>query len=436
MRDPSANTRRIVESALRERELELAPPLAEVGSTTRAAGDGPVGGRPRAAVAARGARLGTARGLPRARAELPAAVRVRARRRGGPVRLGARPARPPAGAPAITNGYDRRGRICRLGGARLARVTWAARCGRSTSTTVYRLHSRAVYASALAVLRDPGRAEDVTQEVFLRLWRDPGRFDPARGPLGPYLRLMARSRALDLWRSERSGERARERAGLLRERDEAPDHERPDVAAEHDADRTHADRGAAPAALRPGRGDLPALLRRPRRDRDRRARRRARGHGQGPHPDRAREAARRGRGRMTVAVAAQRALLDEALPEYDVNEVHSRELAVPPEVDLGRASARVEAARGQAARAADGASARCRRCSHAAPGSSFGRSDTLIDLFLRDGLRRARRAARARSSPPGRSAASGASTGNQPLPDRLDRGVRRRSTSRATRRRR
>ena len=104
--------------------------------------------------------------------------------------------------------------------------------------TVYRLHSRAVYASALAVLRDPGRAEDVTQEVFLRLWRDPGRFDPARGPLGPYLRLMARSRALDLWRSERSGERARERASLLREREEAPDHERPDAAAERDAERT------------------------------------------------------------------------------------------------------------------------------------------------------------------------------------------------------
>ena len=104
--------------------------------------------------------------------------------------------------------------------------------------TVYRLHSRAVYASALAVLRDPGRAEDVTQEVFLRLWHNPGRFDPTRGPLGPYLRLMARSRALDLWRSERSGERARERASLLSERDEAPDHERPDAAAEHDADRT------------------------------------------------------------------------------------------------------------------------------------------------------------------------------------------------------
>jgi RNA polymerase sigma-70 factor, ECF subfamily len=102
---------------------------------------------------------------------------------------------------------------------------------------LYRVHSRSVYAAALAVLRDPGRAEDVTQEVFFRLWRDPDRFDPERGPLGPYLRLMARSRALDLWRSERSGDRARERAGMLREREEAPDHERPDAAAEHDADR-------------------------------------------------------------------------------------------------------------------------------------------------------------------------------------------------------
>ena len=81
---------------------------------------------------------------------------------------------------------------------------------RRLPTTVYRPPlTRPSTPSALAVLRDPGRAEDVTQEVFLRLWRNPGRFDPARGALGPYLRLMARSRALDLWRSERSGERAR-----------------------------------------------------------------------------------------------------------------------------------------------------------------------------------------------------------------------------------
>jgi RNA polymerase sigma-70 factor, ECF subfamily len=106
--------------------------------------------------------------------------------------------------------------------------------------SIYRRHATSVHASALAVLRDPGRAEDVTQEVFLRFWRDPGRFDASRGPLGPYLRLMARSRALDIWRSERSGDRARERAALLRGREEAPDEERPDAAAEHDADRTSA----------------------------------------------------------------------------------------------------------------------------------------------------------------------------------------------------
>jgi RNA polymerase sigma-70 factor (ECF subfamily) len=110
---------------------------------------------------------------------------------------------------------------------------------------LYREHARAVHASALSVLRDPGRAEDVTQEVFLRLWRNPGRFDPARGALGPYLRLMARSRALDIWRSERSAERAIERAGILAGRDEAPDHERPDAAAEH-----HSERAGAMRALR------------------------------------------------------------------------------------------------------------------------------------------------------------------------------------------
>jgi RNA polymerase sigma-70 factor (ECF subfamily) len=102
---------------------------------------------------------------------------------------------------------------------------------------LYRRYRRRIVAYAHRLVGDPGRAEDVTQEVFLRLWSDPSRFDPSRGQLGPYLRLMARSRALDVWRSERSGERALERAGRLRQRDEAPDEQRPDAAAEHDSDR-------------------------------------------------------------------------------------------------------------------------------------------------------------------------------------------------------
>jgi len=61
------------------------------------------------------------------------------------------------------------------------------------------------------VLRDAGRAEDVVQDVFLRLWRRPDAYDPSRGPLSVYLRLMARSRALDLWREAEVRDRTRRR---------------------------------------------------------------------------------------------------------------------------------------------------------------------------------------------------------------------------------
>jgi RNA polymerase sigma-70 factor (ECF subfamily) len=75
----------------------------------------------------------------------------------------------------------------------------------------YREHERAVYNAALRVLGDPARAEDVVQDVFMRVWRRPGSFDPSRGALGSYLRLMARSRALDLWRESDAASRARDR---------------------------------------------------------------------------------------------------------------------------------------------------------------------------------------------------------------------------------
>ena len=57
-----------------------------------------------------------------------------------------------------------------------------------------------MYGAAFRVLGDAGLAQDAVQDVFLRIWRRPGAFDPSRGELGSYLRMMARSRALDLWR--------------------------------------------------------------------------------------------------------------------------------------------------------------------------------------------------------------------------------------------
>lgn len=64
---------------------------------------------------------------------------------------------------------------------------------------------------ALAVLRDRLAAEEVVQDVFLHLWRDPGSYDPARGALHTYVALLAQSRSLDRRRSRSAGETARSR---------------------------------------------------------------------------------------------------------------------------------------------------------------------------------------------------------------------------------
>src|SRR3954447_19099509 len=76
---------------------------------------------------------------------------------------------------------------------------------------LYDEHAAAVYGSALRVLGNPATAQDVAQDVFLRLWRRPGAFDARRGDLGAYLRLMARSRALHPWGPAAAGGRARGR---------------------------------------------------------------------------------------------------------------------------------------------------------------------------------------------------------------------------------
>ena len=73
----------------------------------------------------------------------------------------------------------------------------------------------------MRVLKDPGRADDVAQEVFERLWRDPARYDERRGELGPYLQLVARSRALDAWRADAALDRATDRLQVVSARDEA-----------------------------------------------------------------------------------------------------------------------------------------------------------------------------------------------------------------------
>jgi RNA polymerase sigma-70 factor (ECF subfamily) len=57
-----------------------------------------------------------------------------------------------------------------------------------------------VYSIALRVLKDTGQAEDVMQEIFLQVWRNPGAFERGRGSLGAWLAVVARNRAVDVLR--------------------------------------------------------------------------------------------------------------------------------------------------------------------------------------------------------------------------------------------
>jgi RNA polymerase sigma-70 factor (ECF subfamily) len=67
-------------------------------------------------------------------------------------------------------------------------------------------YSKIVYSVALRVLRDPASAEDVLQEVFMQIWRNPNSFIATRGSLGGWLAVVARNRSIDALRRKRPSE--------------------------------------------------------------------------------------------------------------------------------------------------------------------------------------------------------------------------------------
>jgi RNA polymerase sigma-70 factor (ECF subfamily) len=73
----------------------------------------------------------------------------------------------------------------------------------------YSRHSGAVHGLARRILRDETLAEEITQEVFLRLWNNAEKFDAARGSLRSFLLAHTHGRSVDLIRSE-SARRTRE----------------------------------------------------------------------------------------------------------------------------------------------------------------------------------------------------------------------------------
>jgi RNA polymerase sigma factor (sigma-70 family) len=67
---------------------------------------------------------------------------------------------------------------------------------------LYQRFGRPCYSLARRICADEGLAEDVVQEVFLTLWRDPSRFDPARGGFATWLLTLIHHKAVDAVRRE------------------------------------------------------------------------------------------------------------------------------------------------------------------------------------------------------------------------------------------
>jgi RNA polymerase sigma-70 factor, ECF subfamily len=73
------------------------------------------------------------------------------------------------------------------------------RIARRDQTALAALYDR--YAGMLSsvlnrILRDTQAAEEILQDIFFQLWRDPSRFDAARGSLPGWLMVIARNRAI------------------------------------------------------------------------------------------------------------------------------------------------------------------------------------------------------------------------------------------------
>lgn len=75
---------------------------------------------------------------------------------------------------------------------------------------LYRRYGRLVYSLAFRVVGTAEEAEDVTQEIFLKLWQTCD-YNPQRGALSTYLSLMTRSRAIDWVRSRAARRRLAQR---------------------------------------------------------------------------------------------------------------------------------------------------------------------------------------------------------------------------------
>lgn len=78
---------------------------------------------------------------------------------------------------------------------------------------LYDRYGRLVFSIALRIVQDHGAAEEITQDVFLRCWRNIDRYHPGQGSLVTWLLAITHHRAIDELRSRRGKDLRREVSG-------------------------------------------------------------------------------------------------------------------------------------------------------------------------------------------------------------------------------
>ncbi len=72
---------------------------------------------------------------------------------------------------------------------------------------LYDRYGPLAYSVSVRILGDPGKAEDVVQDAFLKLWHSAARFDSHRGSLRTWVITAVRNRSIDYLRGRSAHER-------------------------------------------------------------------------------------------------------------------------------------------------------------------------------------------------------------------------------------
>ncbi|MBM9459840.1 ECF RNA polymerase sigma factor SigK [Nocardioides sp. zg-536] len=83
----------------------------------------------------------------------------------------------------------------------------SARGDQAAFATVYDATAARVHGLVLRVVRDRAQAEEVTQEVYLEVWRQASRYDAARGSALSWLMTIAHRKAVDRVRAAEAATR-------------------------------------------------------------------------------------------------------------------------------------------------------------------------------------------------------------------------------------